>query len=250
MMSVVMSNTPSVESACWKSGLAMILSSKTGPLEWVSWAILSELNPLSPAYWVRKEASKLLVFSRGVSFCFSRSPLPMISSMVLYPMEAISSLTSSAMNRKKLTRSEGVPGNFFLSSSLWLATPTGQLLVWQILAMTQPVAIMARVPNPYSSAPRRALIMTSLPHLRPPSARRITLSLSLFCVREMWASARPSSSGPPQCLIELTGLAPVPPSWPEIWMTSAFALATPLAMVPIPAWATSLTLTLAFSLTW
>jgi hypothetical protein len=35
-------------------------------------------------------------------------------------------------------------------------------------------------------------------------------------------------------LIELTGLAPVPPSWPLIWMTSALALATPEATVPMP----------------
>ena len=41
--------------------------------------------------------------------------------------------------------------------------------------------------------------------------------------------------GPPACLMELTGLAPVPPSWPETWMMSALALATPLAMVPMPA---------------
>ena len=37
----------------------------------------------------------------------------------------------------------------------------------------------------------------------------------------------------------------MPPSWPLIWMMSAFALATPDATVPIPACATSLTLTLA-----
>jgi hypothetical protein len=45
------------------------------------------------------------------------------------------------------------------------------------------------------------------------------------------------------------GDAPVPPSPPEIWMTSAFALATPQATVPIPMEETSLTETPAFSLT-
>jgi len=35
-------------------------------------------------------------------------------------------------------------------------------------------------------------------------------------------------------LIDETGLAPVPPSWPEIWMMSALALATPEATVPMP----------------
>ena len=44
------------------------------------------------------------------------------------------------------------------------------------------------------------------------------------------------------------GEAPVPPSWPEISTTSAFALATPAAMVPTPTSATSLTLMRAWGL--
>ena len=55
--------------------------------------------------------------------------------------------------------------------------------------------------------------------------------------------------GPPACLMLEMGLAPVPPSWPLIWMTSAFALATPAATVPMPACATSFTLTLALGAT-
>ena len=55
------------------------------------------------------------------------------------------------------------------------------------------------------------------------------------CLCTWWVSARPISTGPPQCLMEDTGEAPVPPSWPLIWMTSALALATPLATVPMPA---------------
>lgn len=51
--------------------------------------------------------------------------------------------------------------------------------------------------------------------------------------------------GPPACLIELMGDAPVPPSWPDTCTTSALALATPLATTPMPASATSLTDTLA-----
>ena len=54
-------------------------------------------------------------------------------------------------------------------------------------------------------------------------------------------SARPSSQGRPACLSDDSGEAPVPPSWPAITMCSAFALATPAAMVPTPASATSLT---------
>jgi hypothetical protein len=48
--------------------------------------------------------------------------------------------------------------------------------------------------------------------------------------------------------MEESGEAPVPPSWPEIVMWSAFAFATPAAIVPTPTSATSLTLTLAIGL--
>ena len=61
----------------------------------------------------------------------------------------------------------------------------------------------------------------------------------------MCVSTRPISKGPPACLMEEMGDAPVPPSWPLIWMMSAFALATPDATVPMPACATNFTLTLA-----
>ena len=44
------------------------------------------------------------------------------------------------------------------------------------------------------------------------------------------------------------GEAPVPPEWPEIMMTSALALATPAAMVPMPVRATNLTFTRASGL--
>ena len=46
----------------------------------------------------------------------------------------------------------------------------------------------------------------------------------------------------PACLIDVSGLAPVPPSWPLIRTTSLWALATPAATVPTPTSATSLTL--------
>ena len=48
------------------------------------------------------------------------------------------------------------------------------------------------------------------------------------------ASESPSSQGPPACLMDVSGEAPVPPSWPEIWMMSASAFATPEATVPMP----------------
>ena len=51
----------------------------------------------------------------------------------------------------------------------------------------------------------------------------------------------PSSHGTPPCLIDVSGDAPVPPSWPEISTTSACAFATPAATVPTPDSATSFT---------
>jgi hypothetical protein len=56
-----------------------------------------------------------------------------------------------------------------------------------------------------------------------------------------WVSAMPISHGLPACLIEVSGLAPVPPSKPEIVTWSARALATPAATVPTPTSETSLT---------
>ena len=66
-------------------------------------------------------------------------------------------------------------------------------------------------------------------------------SRRLFIISTCCVSARPSSHGTPPCLIEVSGDAPVPPSWPEISTTSACAFATPAATVPTPASATSFT---------
>ena len=44
----------------------------------------------------------------------------------------------------------------------------------------------------------------------------------------------------------MSGEAPVPPSYPEINITSAFAFATPAAIVPTPTSETNFTLILAF----
>ena len=111
--------------------------------------------------------------------------------------------------------------------------------------MIQPSAIIATDPNPYSSAPNSAAITTSQPVFRPPSALNNTLPLRLFSKSDLWTSAKPNSQGRPACFIELKGEAPVPPSCPEICITSALALLTPAATVPIPISETSFTLTLA-----
>jgi glutamate synthase domain-containing protein 2 len=72
-----------------------------------------------------------------------------------------------------------------------------------------------------------------------------TRSRSPFRRRTWWTSASPSSQGAPACLIEGSGLAPVPPSAPATWITSACAFATPAATIPTPDAATSLTETAA-----
>ena len=108
--------------------------------------------------------------------------------------------------------------------------------------MMQPMTTRGAVANPYSSAPSSAAITTSRPVFNWPSVWTTIRSRSLFSTRVCWVSARPSSQGIPACLIEVSGLAPVPPSWPLISTTSLWALATPAATVPTPISATSLTL--------
>ena len=111
--------------------------------------------------------------------------------------------------------------------------------------MMQPVAIRGAVEKPNSSAPSIAAIATSRPVFSCPSVctmirLRRSFRRSVCCV-----SARPISHGTPAAWIELSGEAPVPPSWPEIRTWSAFAFATPAATVPTPTSLTSFTETCA-----
>ena len=101
---------------------------------------------------------------------------------------------------------------------------------------------------PNSSAPSMAAITTSRPVLMPPSVRKVMrwrrrLSISTWC-----ASLSPISHGSPANFTDVCGLAPVPPLWPLMRMVSAFAFATPAAMVPMPLRATSFTHTVASGL--
>ena len=119
--------------------------------------------------------------------------------------------------------------------------PTGHVFRWQARIMMQPAAISGAVEKPTSSAPSSAATTTSRPVFICPSAwtqtrERRSLSTSVCCV-----SARPISHGTPADWSDESGEAPVPPSWPEIRMWSAFAFATPAATVPTPTSATSLT---------
>ena len=178
----------------------------------------------------------------------NKSVLPIISLIDLNPSEASISLTSVAANLNKLTTFSGVPVNFSLKDLSWLQTPTGQVLEWHCLTIIHPIATSEDVPIPYSSAPIIAAITTSLPVFNPPSVLNVTLCLKLFNVRIWFASVNPISQGMPAYLMLVWGLAPVPPECPEIKIISAFALATPAAIVPIPVEATSLTPTLALGL--
>ncbi len=173
----------------------------------------------------------------------SLSVRPTISRTVRKPRRAMCSRRSWATKRKKLTTCCASPVKSRRSSSSWVATPTGQVLRWHLRIMTQPIAMRAPVAMPHSSAPRRVAIATSRPVRRSPSVCRTTRSRSRWRISTWWASARPSSHGSPACLIDERGEAPVPPSWPLMRIASAWALATPAAIVPTPTSATSFTLT-------
>jgi hypothetical protein len=152
------------------------------------------------------------------------------------------------MKLNRFTTFSGEPENFARNASFCVHTPTGQVLEWHCRTMMQPIATSEAVPTPNSSAPIIAAITTSRPVRMPPSVRRVTRWRRLLRVRIWLVSVRPISHGTPAYLIEVWGDAPVPPLWPEIRITSALALATPAAMVPMPVAATSFTQTRASGL--
>ena len=152
------------------------------------------------------------------------------------------------MNSKKFSTNSGLPLNRLRSSGFWVAMPTGQVSRWQTRIIMQPDTTSGAVAKPNSSAPSRAAITTSRPVFSWPSVCTTMRSRRPLSSSVCWVSARPSSHGPPACLSDVSGLAPVPPSWPEISTTSAFALLTPAATVPTPISATSLTWTRAAGL--
>ena len=111
------------------------------------------------------------------------SVLPIISSNFLKPISAKIFLTSSAIKKKNLITSSGVPLNFFLNSGLCVAIPTGQVLRWHFLIIIQPIDIKGAVEKPNSSAPNKAPIITSFPVLRPPSTCKEILLLKLLSTK-------------------------------------------------------------------
>ena len=171
----------------------------------------------------------------------SSSTRPMASSRERKPSCARYSRTSSAKNSKKVLTNSGLPVKRLRSIGFWVATPTGQVSRWHTRIRMQPLTTMGAVAKPYSSAPNSAAMMTSRPVFIWPSTCTVTRPRRLLRMSVCCASARPISQGVPACLSEFNGLAPVPPSCPEIRTTSALALATPVATAPMPDWLTSFT---------
>ena len=110
---------------------------------------------------------------------------------------------------------------YFLSTLFWVATPVAQLFKWHIRRYLQPIAIIGPVPKPKLSAPREAALITSKPVFRPPSAWSLTFFLKLLALNVWCVSDKPISHGLPAYLMLDRGLAPVPPSYPEIVIKSA-----------------------------
>ena len=131
------------------------------------------------------------------------------------------------------------------SSGFWVATPIGQVLRLHLRIITQPSTISTVVPNPNSSAPNKAISTMSRPVFIWPSTWSLTCPRSPLRTSVCWVSLKPISGEMPANRILDAGEAPVPPSAPEMTMRSAFALATPAAIVPTPLSATSFTLTAA-----
>ena len=135
------------------------------------------------------------------------------------------------------------------STGSCVATPTGQVLRWHLRIMMQPLATRGAVAKPNSSAPSSAPMTTSRPVRIPPSTCTAIRPRSALRTRVWWVSARPISHGDPACLIDVSGLAPVPPSCPAMVTWSEWHLETPAATVPTPTSETSFTLTRASGLT-
>ncbi|CCY64901.1 putative uncharacterized protein [Prevotella sp. CAG:1124] len=135
------------------------------------------------------------------------------------------------------------------SSGFWVVTPSGQVFKLHLRIMTHPSTMSSNVPKPNSSAPSNDIIIMSRPVFNWPSTCSLTCPRRPFFTSVCCVSLMPISGEMPAKRMLDAGLAPVPPSAPDITMRSALALATPAAMVPTPLSATSLTLIAAFGLT-
>ncbi len=235
------SSAPEAESASAASLISSLSSAFSRPWSWAAtWWRAAPSG--SSGTWNSGSSSRPCAFQwLTARVTSSTSAWPTASSMERKPSSARSSRTSSAMNRKKFTTYSALPENRSRSTGFWVAMPTGQVSRWQTRIMTQPETTSGAVAKPNSSAPSSAAMTTSRPVFSWPSVWTTIRSRRPLSSRVCWVSARPSSQGPPACFSEVSGEAPVPPSWPEISTTSACAFDTPAATVPTPTSETSLT---------
>ena len=112
--------------------------------------------------------------------------------------------------------------------------PTGQVFRWQTRIITQPSAISGAVEKPNSSAPSIAADH----HVAARAHLAVDLDedarAKVVPQQRLLRLGEADLPGDAACWIDACGEAPVPPSWPAITTWSAFALATPAAIVPTP----------------
>ena len=115
-----------------------------------------------------------------------------------------SSRTSSAMYSKNVSTNSGLPLNLARRAGFCVAIPTGQVSRWQTRIMMQPETTSGAEAKPYSSAPRRAPMMTSRPVFIWPSTWTTMRSRSPLTSSVCWVSASPISQGMPACFSEVS----------------------------------------------
>ena len=107
------------------------------------------------------------------------------------------SRSSSATNITKFTTYSGLPAKQPRSLQFCVAMPTGQVSCWQSRCIMQPMATSGIVAKPNSSAPSRAAMATSRPHMSLPSVSTTTRLRKPLRKSVCWVSARPISNGMP-----------------------------------------------------
>ncbi len=99
----------------------------------------------------------------------SMSTRPTISSTVRKPSCAMYSRISCARNLAKRSTCSGLPAKRARSLGSCVAMPTGQVFMWHLRTMTQPIVTSTELPKPNSSAPSSAAMARSRPVLSWPS---------------------------------------------------------------------------------
>jgi hypothetical protein len=138
------------------------------------------------------------------------------------------------MKVKRLTTFSGVPVNLARRRSSCTQTPTGQVLEWHWRTMMQPMATARRADAELLGAQHGGDHDVA-------AGLEAAVGAQLHAVAQAIQGQHLIGFGKPHFprhageLDEVCGEAPVPPTWPETRITSALALATPAAMVPMPA---------------